>query len=116
MQKKKAPAKRKSPFAGKALKATDIVSYGIGAVSSRTLIDRTAGTVTFFAFDRGEGLSEHVAPFDAMVYIVDGQAAITIDGKLHTVKKGEFIIMPAHKTHALRAVRKFKMALIMIRG
>lgn len=115
---KKATAKKtkKNPFIGKTLTAADIVSYGIGAVSSRTLIDRKTGTVTFFAFDKGEGLSEHVAPFDAMVMILDGQAQITIEGKPHTVKKGQFIIMPAGKVHALRAVRKFKMALIMVRG
>jgi len=116
MQKKSAPQTKKTPLVGKVLNAADIVSYGVGAVSSRTVIDRKTGTVTFFAFDKGEGLSEHVAPFDAMVMILDGAALITIEGKPFTVKKGEFIIMPAGKVHALRAVKKFKMALVMVRG
>jgi quercetin dioxygenase-like cupin family protein len=101
---------------GKALKAGGLVEYGKGAVVSRTIIEKKTGTVTLFAFDKGQGLSEHTAPFDAMVEILDGEAEITISGKPHSVKAGEFIIMPAGKPHSLRAVKKFKMALVMIRS
>lgn len=99
-------------------KAADIaglVDYQTGAVVSRTIIDRKAGTVTLFAFDRGQGLSEHTAPFDALVYIVDGEAIVTISGKDMPLKAGEMIIMPAQQPHALKAVERFKMMLVMIR-
>ena len=92
-----------------------MVSYQPGAVVSRTVIDKDAGTVTLFAFDTGQGLSEHTAPFDALVQIIDGTADITIAGSLHTVKEGEMIIMPANKPHALKANPQFKMLLVMIR-
>jgi quercetin dioxygenase-like cupin family protein len=92
-----------------------LVDYQDGAVVSRTLIDKKAGTVTLFAFDRGQGLSEHTAPFDALVYAVDGEAEITIEGKAHRLRGGELIIMPAHKPHAVRTLEKFKMLLVMIR-
>jgi len=101
---------------GQALKAKDLVGYDKGAVVSRTIIEKKTGTVTIFSFDKGQGLSEHTAPFDAMVEILDGEAEIFIAGKAHKVKAGEFIIMPANKSHALRAVKKFKMALVMIRS
>ena len=101
---------------GKALKAKDLVAYGANAVVSRTIIKKKTGTVTIFAFDKGEGLSEHTAPFDAMVHILDGEAEIVISGKPNKVNAGEFIIMPANKPHSLKAVKKFKMALIMIRS
>jgi len=104
-----------SALLGRALNAKGLVDYSKGAVVSRTLIDKAAGTVTLFAFDKGEGLSEHVAPFDALALMLDGQAEISISGKPHAVKAGELIIMPARKPHALRAVKKFKMALIMVR-
>ena len=107
---------QKEDLTGKALKAGDLVSYDKGAVVSRTIIQKKTGTVTIFSFDKGQGLSEHTAPFDAMVEILDGEAAVTISGKPQTVKAGEFIIMPAGKPHALHAVKKFKMALIMIRS
>lgn len=107
---------KKEDLRGKALKAKDLVGYDKGAVVSRTIIEKKTGTVTIFSFDKGQGLSEHTAPFDAMVEILDGEAGITISGKLHSVKAGEFIIMPANKPHALKAVKKFKMALIMIRS
>jgi quercetin dioxygenase-like cupin family protein len=82
---------------------------------SRTLIDKKTGTVTLFAFSEGQGLSEHTAPFDAFVHLIDGTAEITISGKSITVKGGELVIMPANEPHALKAVEKFKMILIMIR-
>jgi quercetin dioxygenase-like cupin family protein len=100
---------------GTVLNMKDMVSYQPGAVVSRTVIDKDAGTVTLFAFDTGQGLSEHTAPFDALVQIIDGTADITIAGSLHTVKEGEMIIMPANKPHALKANPQFKMLLVMIR-
>ncbi len=92
-----------------------MVDYQTGAVVSRTLIDKKS-TVTLFSFDEGQGLSEHTAPFDAMVCIVEGDAEISIAGKPNMVKAGEMIIMPANQPHALKAVTKFKMLLIMIRA
>ena len=83
---------------------------------SKTLLDKKTGTVTLFAFDRGQGLSEHTAPFDAMVCVLDGVAEVTISGNPLTVRQGEMLVMPAGKPHALQAVEKFKMMLIMIRS
>jgi quercetin dioxygenase-like cupin family protein len=85
-------------------------------VVSRTIIDKPAGTLTLFAFGEGQGLSEHTAPYDALVYILDGEAEITISGKSNLVKRGEMLIMPADKPHALRAVKRFKMLLVMIKS
>jgi quercetin dioxygenase-like cupin family protein len=92
-----------------------LVDYQDGAVVSREIIKQKTGTVTVFAFDEGQGLSEHTAPFDALVYVLDGEAEITISGKPFHLKQGEMIIMPANEPHALKAVKKFKMLLIMIR-
>lgn len=100
---------------GQALDLANLVGYQDGAVVSRTLLDKKAGTLTVFSFDQGQGLSEHTSPYDATVQILDGQAVITIDGEDSTVKAGELIIMPANKPHALKAEEKFKMLLIMIR-
>lgn len=99
-----------------AIKMADLVGYQDGSVVSRTVIDKKIGTITLFAFDRGQGLSEHTAPYDAFVYIVDGEAEITIAGKALRAVAGDMVIMPAHKPHALRAVAKFKMLLVMIRA
>jgi quercetin dioxygenase-like cupin family protein len=93
-----------------------LIGYQAGAVVSRTILDKKAGTVTLFAFDQGEGLSEHTTPYDAMVYIIDGEAEITISGKPLRLKKGELTIMPANEPHALQAVAKFKMLLVMIKS
>ena len=93
----------------------DAVGYAEGAIISKTLLDKPAGTLTLFSFDVGQGLSEHTAPYDATVQILEGAAAITIDGKTQTVSAGELIIMPANIPHALRAEERFKMLLIMIR-
>ncbi len=101
---------------GKANSMVDQVAYQDGSVVSKTLIDKGVGTVTLFAFGEGQGLSEHTAPFDAMVCILDGNAEITIAGDPVAVKAGEMIIMPADKPHSLKAVEKFKMMLIMIRA
>ena len=97
-------------------KLDELVKYQTGSVVSRTLIDKKVGTLTLFSFDEGEGLSEHTAPYDAFVYVYDGEAAITITGKEYKVGKGETIIMPANEPHALRAVKPFKMMLVMIRA
>jgi quercetin dioxygenase-like cupin family protein len=101
---------------GKAADIAALVDYQSGTVVSRTIIERDTGTVTVFAFDQGQGLSEHTAPFDALVQIIDGQAIITIDGQSNKLKSGEAIIMPANHPHALRAADRFKMVLVMIRG
>ena len=94
----------------------DLVQYQPGAVVSRTLVKKPTGTVTAFAFDAGEGLSEHTAPFDALVLMVDGEADIMISGVTHTVKAADVFMLPAHQSHAVKAVRKFKMILVMIRA
>lgn len=93
-----------------------LIEYQDGSVVSKTLLTKTTGTVTVFAFDKGQGLSEHTAPFDAMVAVLDGQVEIKIAGNPHIVNKGEMIIMPANKPHALNALEKFKMMLIMIKS
>ncbi len=96
--------------------AIDSIEYQEGTVVSRQLLKGDNGSVTLFAFSEGEGLSEHTAPFDALVQVLDGEAEITINKKPFMVKGGEMIIMPAHKPHALHAVRAFKMVLTMIRS
>ena len=101
----------------KALDIQKLVEYQDDTVVSREVIKKELGTVTFFAFDQGQGLSEHSAPFDAMVQIIDGEAEITISGVKNTVKKGEIIIMPANEPHALQAVNSpYKMILTMIKS
>jgi quercetin dioxygenase-like cupin family protein len=94
---------------------SDLVKYQENAVVSSEIIKKDAGTVTVFAFDKGQGLSEHTAPFDALVNIIDGRAEVSISGKPFTVKEGEMIIMPANKPHSLKAMEKFKMLLVMIK-
>ncbi len=96
-------------------KLTDMVEYQDGSVVSRTLIKKDVGTVTLFSFDKGQGLSEHSAPYDAMVTVLDGSAEITIGGEPHRVSAGEMVMMPANIPHALRADESFKMMLVMIR-
>ena len=93
----------------------DVTQYQEHSVVSREIIRKPSGTMTVFAFDEGEGLSEHTAPFDAAVYLLEGEARITIDGEPHSVKAGEMIIMPAGKPHALKAVSRYKMLLVMIK-
>jgi len=98
-----------------ALQMADLVNYQDGAVVSRTVIDKKTGTVTLFAFDEDQGLSEHTTPFDALVCIIDGEAEVIISGKALRLKEGEMVIMPANHPHALKAITQFKMLLIMIR-
>ena len=108
--------KEKMDIRGKKMAWNDLLQYQDDAVVSRTLIDKKVGTVTMFAFDEGQGLSEHTAPYDAMVMITDGEAEIRIAGEPFLLKQGETIILPANKPHALRALAAFKMMLIMIRS
>jgi quercetin dioxygenase-like cupin family protein len=94
----------------------DNIAYAENAVVSKQILKKETGNITLFAFDKGEGLSEHTTPFDAVVFVVDGKADIIIDGKSNILEAGETIIMPANVRHALQAVEKFKMVLTMIRG
>ncbi len=95
---------------------TNLVDYQDGSVVSKTLIKKETGTVTLFAFDQGQGLSEHTAPFDALVCVLDGETEIMISGNPHILKTGEMIILPVNEPHSLKAVRRFKMMLTMIRS
>ena|ERR1035437_2133362 len=94
---------------------TEAVTYSTQSVVSKAVLKKQTGNVTLFAFDRGEGLSEHTAPFDAMVHVLDGLVEIKIGGEPHLLKEGDAIIMPANVTHALKAIERFKMMLIMIK-
>ncbi|MHB8105070.1 MAG: cupin domain-containing protein [Dehalococcoidales bacterium] len=101
---------------GQVMEMLNMVAYQAGTIVSRTIIDKPTGTLTLFAFDEGQGLSEHTAPYDAMVYIFDGEAEIAISGKPLVVKQGEMVIMPANQPHALKALSRFKMMLVMIKS
>ncbi|MBI5000467.1 MAG: cupin domain-containing protein [Euryarchaeota archaeon] len=92
------------------------IGYQKGAVVSKTIVMKDAGTVTLFSFDKGEGLSEHTAPYDALVIILDGRAEVRISGKAHLLQAGDAIAMPADKPHALKAVERFKMMLVMVKA
>jgi quercetin dioxygenase-like cupin family protein len=100
---------------GRPVNLQALVDYQDGAIVSRTLVDKDTGTVTAFAFDAGEALSEHTAPFDALAHVFDGRAEFRISGRRFPVGAGEMIIMPANKPHAVKAVSRFKMLLVMIR-
>lgn len=99
-----------------AVPMTDLVQYQEGSVVSRTILKQTTGSVTVFAFDRAEGLSEHTVPYDALVHLLDGEAEITIAGIAHRVKQGDMIVLPAHEPHALHATTRFKMVLTLIKS
>lgn len=101
---------------GQVTKLSDLVQYQDGSVVSRTLLKRESGSVTLFAFDRSQELSEHTVPYDALVLILDGEAEVTISGQVHCAKQGEMIIMPANQPHALKAITSFKMVLTMLRS
>jgi quercetin dioxygenase-like cupin family protein len=101
---------------GRVAASKDLVDYQVGSIVSRTIIDKPAGTLTLFAFDEGQGLSEHTTPFDALVYVVDGEAEVTISGRSMSVKEGQMVLMPANEPHALKAVKRFKMMLVMIKS
>jgi len=100
---------------GSVVSAAGLVDYQTGGVVSKTIVEKSAGTVTLFSFDQDQGLSEHTAPFDALVYILEGTAEIRISGKPHTLHGGDLIIMPAGEPHSLKALARFKMMLTMIR-
>jgi quercetin dioxygenase-like cupin family protein len=102
--------------AAAALDPIDLAVYQSGAVVSRTLLKRAGGTITLFAFDAGQGLSEHTAPFDALVHVLDGEAEVTIAGASQRVAAGQVVLMPANQPHALTAPVRFKMLLTMIRS
>lgn len=97
------------------LSLVDMVEYQDGSVVSREIVSSKKGSITMFAFDKGQGLSEHTAPFDATVYVLEGDAKIMISGEEYNLKTGEMIIMPSNEPHALKAEERFKMLLIMIR-
>ena len=103
-------------FTARPVKAIDLVDYREGSVVSRTIVDEDAGTVTLFAFDEGQGLSEHTAPYDALVHLLDGEAEIVISGRPLRLKVGEMVLMPANEPHSLKAIGKFKMVLTMIKS
>lgn len=109
------PPKNEIPPA-QALTLLSLVSYQDGAVVSRTILKRPTGTLTLFAFDEAQGLSEHTAPFDALAQILEGEAEITIAGKPLTARLGEVVLLPAHQPHAVKALAKFKMLLTMVRS
>ena len=103
-------------LSGKTAALSDLIEYQQGSVVSRALVKKKSGTVTVFAFDSGEGLSEHTAPYDAIVEVLDGLARITIDGEDFRVEAGEIIILPANRPHSVHAEQRFKMLLTMIKG
>ena len=109
-------AEKSADMKGKAVKLKGLVEYQKGSVVSRTVIDKKTGTVTLFAFDEGEGLSEHTAPYDAMVVDLEGIVDVKIAGTSNHLEEGDVIIMPANKPHALKALTKFKMMLVMIKA
>ena len=105
----------KTPKAA-AFSLSESVTYALGSIVSKTLLKKDTGNITLFSFDKGQGLSEHTSPYDAVVYILDGEAEIAIGGKKQVVRTGEMLIMPANVSHALHAASQFKMLLILIRG
>jgi quercetin dioxygenase-like cupin family protein len=109
---------RKNPYlpVSEVVQLNELIEYQEGSVVSRTLLNKETGTLTLFAFDKGQGLSEHTAPFDALVYLLDGEAEIVISGNPLTLRTGEMVLMPANKPHALKAIKKFKMLLTMIKS
>jgi len=108
------PAKSHENLAGQVLNPKDLIAYQDGSVVSRMIVYKKSGTITLFAFDSGEGLSEHTAPYDALALIIDGEAEISIEQTIFLLKEGQMIIMPANKPHALHAQQRFKMMLTMI--
>jgi len=109
------PGKKREELKGKVLRLKELVNYSDGTVASRMIISRKSGSITLFSFDANEGLSEHTAPFDAVVTILDGECEVWVAGETSQMKEGETIIFPANVPHALSAITKFKMSLTMIR-
>ena len=115
MSSQQVPSKREIPIA-EVVRLIDLVNYQEGSVVSRTLVNRTTATVTLFAFDEGQGLSEHTAPFDAVAHLLEGEAEIVVSGKPLRTTAGEAVLMPANQPHSLKALSRFKMLLTMIRS
>jgi quercetin dioxygenase-like cupin family protein len=109
-------SEKKGLEAAKAFRAKGLVDYAEGGVVSRTLVDTSGGTVTVFAFDQGQSLSEHTAPYDALVLVLEGVAGLSIGGESVEVQAGELTLMPADVPHAVEAPERFKMLLVMVRG
>ena len=109
------PDKKREELKGKVIHLKELVNYADGAVASRMVISRKAGNVTIFSFDENEGLSEHTAPFDALVTILEGECEVWVAGQTFLMNVGETIIFPANVPHALSAITKFKMSLTMIK-
>ena len=107
---------RNEELVGQVTELVGLVDYQEGSVVSRTIVTKKTGTVTLFAFDKGQGLSEHTTPYDALIHVLDGEVEVTISGNSSRVKAGEIIIMPANEPHALKAINRFKMLLIMIKS
>ncbi|HEY5477552.1 MAG TPA: cupin domain-containing protein [Tepidiformaceae bacterium] len=107
---------KKTGLLGRPLIMTELVAYQPDAVVSRTIIDKKASTVTMFAFDEGQGLSEHTSPFDALVQVLDGETEITVSGHEHHLAAGQMIIMPALEPHSVKALTRLKMLLVMVRA
>lgn len=106
---------QKHGLAGQARRMADLIDYQEGSVVSRQVMKGEGGNVTLFAFDRGEGLTEHTSPFDALVCVVDGEAEVTVSGLASTLREGDMILMPANQPHALKAPSRFKMLLVMVK-
>jgi quercetin dioxygenase-like cupin family protein len=102
--------------AAEVIPAMGLLNYQDGAVVSRTLLKHTAGSITMFAFDEGQGLSEHTSPFDALVFLLEGGAEITVSGRQIAAKSGDLVLLPANEPHGLRATSRFKMMLTMLRS
>ena len=115
MSSQQAQSKREMPIA-EVVRLIDLVNYQEGAVVSRTLVNRATGTLTLFAFDEGQGLSNHTAPFDAVAHLLEGEAEIEVSGKPLPTTAGEAVLMPANQPHSLKALSRFKMLLMMIRS
>ena len=109
------PSKPKGLSGAEVAKAAELVNCQDGSIVSREIVKKPAGNVTIFAFDEGQGLSEHTAPFDALVHVLEGEAEISITGKPHRLQSGELILLPAQQPHVLKALKRFKMILTMIR-
>ncbi len=107
---------KRAELQGKVLRLADLVAYQDGTVASRMIVNNRSGSITLFSFDEDEGLSEHTAPYDAVVTILDGECEVWIAGETHHMSAGETIIFPADVPHALSAITRFKMSLTMIRG
>jgi quercetin dioxygenase-like cupin family protein len=114
-EEKTASDKKREELVGKVLTVNDLLQYQDGTVASRMIVFKKAGTITLFAFDAGEGLSEHSAPYDAILTVTDGEADVQIAGAPFTVKTGQMIILPANIPHAVQARQRFRMTLTMIR-